>query len=101
MKKKKYKIIEKNYVSPLGELDIICKDGAYLVFVEVKARIRDDFGGAAHAVDQKKQFKLTKLAQYYLSKNPQYENSFCRFDVVAVDKDKITHIENAFYTSGS
>jgi len=67
-------------------LDIIAKDGATLVFVEVKARLTDDFGGAAAAVTAWKQRRIARMAMDYLSRRTLGECP-CRFDVVAIDVD--------------
>jgi putative endonuclease len=99
LKKKGYKIIEKNFKSPIGEIDIIARDGRTIVFVEVKARSSDDFGAAKWAVDQKKQRKLSLLALDYLKRQSLLDQS-ARFDVVAIDgvqgQETIELIRNAF-----
>ena len=100
LKKKKYKIIETNFINYYGEIDIVAKDGDYLVFVEVKTRSSLDYGYASQAVNYRKQKKLIILAQTYPTKSSDVN---IRFDVVEVyiNKDKndvfkINHIENAF-----
>ena len=66
LRRKGYRIIAKNLRSSLGELDLIAEDGSVLVFVEVKARRTQDFGGAVHAVHRQKQEKLIRLAAQFL-----------------------------------
>ena len=58
LKKQKYKILEKNFRCALGEIDIVAKDGGFLVFVEVKTRSSNAFGEPMEAVDFYKQRKL-------------------------------------------
>ena len=96
LKKKKYKIIEKNYANRIGEIDLIAEDQNVLVFVEVKARETLEFGRPCEAVDKRKQQKLRNVAQLYLMQKHKIDCD-CRFDVVEVLGDEIlNHIENAF-----
>jgi putative endonuclease len=99
LKKEGYKILEKNFKSPIGEIDIVAREGRTIVFVEVKARSSDDFGAAKWAVDVKKQRKLSLLALDYLKRKYLLEQS-ARFDVVAIDgvpgQETIELIRNAF-----
>ncbi len=101
LKKVGYKIVERNFHSYFGEIDIVARDKEYLVFVEVKFRKSDAFGGAVAAVTASKQNKIKKTAAYYLQKNAI--NSAVRFDVVLmtgeIEKTKDMQIEiikNAF-----
>ncbi len=95
LKKHKYKILERNYRCILGEVDIIAKKGAYLVFVEVKARTDDRYGLPMEAVDERKQYKLIALSQYYQKIKRKLDMPI-RFDVVQILGEEITLIENAF-----
>jgi len=100
LENKGYFIVERNFRSIHGEIDIIAKDGQMLVFVEVKTNIRGGFGNPEERVDYKKQVKLGQVAAEYLQTSG-LENIDCRFDVVAVSrtggKTKIKHIEDAFW----
>lgn len=92
---KGYKILEQNFRSPIGEIDIIARDRDYIVIIEVKRRISSVFGDPVFAVNQKKQKRLKKLALYYLSRlGKEYP---IRFDIIAIKGKEIEHIENAFY----
>ena len=95
LKQKGYKIVELNYTNKLGEIDIIAKDKEVLVFVEVKARSSDKFGMGREAVNFRKQQKIRLVAQGYLKYKKLFDVS-CRFDVLDIMNDEITHIENAF-----
>ena len=101
LKKKKYKILKRNYRKRYGEIDIIAENKNYIVFVEVKTRHTDSVTSAADAVNRQKQLKIIKTASLYLAKNET--EKFCRFDVceVYVNADNlklvnINYIEGAF-----
>jgi len=91
----------KNIGFRFGEIDLIMQDKEQLVFVEVRYRSSNEYGGSAASVDQRKQAKLTKTAALYLQKNYGNQPPSCRFDVVAITKVKqdiqINWIKNAFY----
>lgn len=91
-----YEILEKNFYSYAGEIDIIARDKEYLVFVEVKYRRSLSQGYAAEAVNVRKQQKIYHAARYYLYKNGFSDRTPCRFDVVAIQGDAITLLKNAF-----
>ena len=78
-----YEIIEKNYYYLRGEIDIVAKDGAVLVFVEVKSRRSTSFGAPEESVTPKKQEKLRRTAEGYVAERG-IEDTECRFDVVSV-----------------
>lgn len=94
-----YRVIERNYRCPLGEIDVIAKDGDCLVFVEVKSRRGGSAGDPQEAVGTRKQQKISRIAQFYL-KEKRLSNVRARFDVVAVrilpSENRITVIRNAF-----
>lgn len=82
LKKNKYKIVERNFTVRGGEIDIIAKDGEYLVFAEVKLRKSTDFGRPSEYVGLKKQDNLRTAAMLYMKKI-EY-GGLCRFDVVEI-----------------
>ena len=97
---KGYRILDRNVRTRLGELDLVADDHGVVVFVEVKGRTTDAFGGALLAVDHRKRVKLTKLAAQYLAQR-HWSDKVCRFDVVLVqgrasDQGRIEHLQNAF-----
>ena len=97
---KGYRILDRNVRTRLGELDLVADDHGVVVFVEVKGRATEAFGGALLAVDRRKQVKLTKLAAQYLAQRHWSEKA-CRFDVVLVQgrpssQGRIEHLQNAF-----
>lgn len=95
LKKKRYKILERNYRNPVGEIDIVAKFRDTIVFVEVKTRTSDYFGLPREAVDDYKQEKIRRVALGYL-KHHRLMDSLIRFDVVEILDGKVTHIEDAF-----
>lgn len=97
LKKAGYKILERNFKTRVGEIDVIAKDKDFIVFVEVKTRTGEVFGTPAEAVNRKKREKYFKVAQEYLIKNYAAIDVLSRFDVVEVEEGKINHIINAFF----
>ncbi|HKK02170.1 MAG TPA: YraN family protein [Desulfuromonadales bacterium] len=93
------KIVERNYRTPVGEIDIIGRQGRHLVFVEVKTRTSNRFGTPQEAVGPRKQRQILRTAQWYLS-GGRGAGLQPRFDVVAVrpgqDGPLIDHIPDAF-----
>lgn len=78
-------VIARNFATKTGEIDIICKEGSTLVFVEVRARSNVRFAGAAESVDRRKQQRLIRTAQMFLQRHKQWAQFACRFDVVAFE----------------
>jgi putative endonuclease len=99
LKQRGYTILETNYRTPLGEIDIIARDRGTIVFVEVKARRSLGFGSPKWAVTPKKQRKISMVALYYL-KTTRQSQAKARFDVVAirsrVEPPQVEIIQNAF-----
>jgi len=86
LKKRGYKIVCRNFTSRRGEIDIVAKDGQYLVFIEVKTRTSTYFGHPSEAVTPQKAERIRKTALYYLMKNRLNETP-CRFEVVSIMKN--------------
>jgi len=78
-------ILERNYSARTGEIDIIATEGNVLVFVEVRARSHQRFGGAANSIDNRKQKRIILTAQHYLQRHNRSEDRRCRFDVIAFE----------------
>ena len=94
--KKGYKIICSNYRTKRGEIDIIAEENNTLVIIEVKTRIKDDFV-AIEAITRKKQKNMARAAEIFLAKNlKKYQDWPIRFDVVAIDLEKINLVQDAF-----
>lgn len=96
------KLIQQNYLTKLGEIDIIMLDKSQhtLVFIEVRYRTNTNFGSATSTVDRRKQAKLIRSAKYFLQKHTQYDDFICRFDVVGLEFNlkypKIDWVKDAF-----
>ena len=94
-----YTILERNYRFGRGEIDLIAKDGAELVFVEVKARHSSAYGAPEESITRSKEAQLKKVAEAYLFER-NIENQSCRFDIVAVTYQHgapvLRLIQNAF-----
>lgn len=101
LESKDHKVIDKNFYSSFGEIDLISKDKNILVFTEVKTRVSLKFGTPLESLTLSKIKNIKKIATYYLHKNKLYDN-FVRFDVIEVfidlhkSKYVINHIEDAF-----
>ena len=103
LKKKGYKILNRNYKNQIGEIDIIAKQKDTLVFVEVKTRSSEKFGIPSEAVTYYKKQKIVNTAKMYLLESPTDLN--IRFDIIEVYGrfdgerfvcEKTNHIEEAF-----
>ncbi len=98
LKKNGYKIIEQNYKTPLGEIDIIAKDGDAIVFIEVKARESLAYGMPFESVNRAKKRKIARVALLYLKRFKEVPP--CRFDVISIyyenNKHQFELIRDAF-----
>lgn len=99
LKKQGLTLQQKNYHCRFGEIDIIMQHQDYLVFVEVRHRKSNKFGGALESVDARKQKKLRNSAHHYLNRHKKTDSP-CRFDILCVNGDlnhaEINWIQNAF-----
>lgn len=80
-------LLARNAASRGGELDLVMRDGATIVFVEVRYRATRRFGGGAASVDAGKRRRLVHAARAFLAGHPQMAEAPCRFDVVDADGD--------------
>ena len=101
LKKRKIKILEKNYVTPIGEIDIIAKEKDTLLFIEVKTRTNTLYGEPIESVTPYKQGHIIRVAEYYMKMHDvDFDETPCRFDVIEVKNDnginEINHVEDAF-----
>ncbi|MYM32951.1 YraN family protein [Duganella sp. FT94W] len=86
-------LLERNFLCKSGEIDLVMQDGPMLVFVEVRRRANARYGGAVYSVTPAKQQRLFRTAQYYLLRHKIPPP--CRFDLVAIDDEKLSWIQNA------
>lgn len=90
-----YRVVERNVRLRVGELDVVAYDGDVLVFVEVRSRADDRFGGALHAVPPTKQRQVARAAAAYLAlRRPPFRT--CRFDVVLITGPDLQLMKDAF-----
>lgn len=99
LRRRGLKILERNLRTPVGEIDIIARQGRTIVFVEVKTRRSDRYGTPQEAVGPVKQRQVLRAAQWYLD-GSKFQAAPLRFDVVAVrpvgGEAAIEHIADAF-----
>ena len=89
------RILARNWRNGSYELDLVCRDGDELVFVEVRLRRSSGFGGAAASITLGKQRRLTLAAEHYLQKQG-WQHCACRFDCVLLDGQTIEWVRDAF-----
>ncbi|MDP2792745.1 MAG: YraN family protein [Sulfurisoma sp.] len=87
------RVIERNFRVKGGEIDLVCRDGATTVFVEVRLRTRQDYGGAAASITAAKQRRLILAARHWLARHGETP---CRFDAVLSDGETFEWIRDAF-----
>lgn len=98
IRKRGYRILERNFRTPVGEIDLIARDGEQIVFIEVKARMNDGFGKPFEAVTPKKQERIRKAALLYLKR--MKTEAPARFDVISIvirdGKPDVEYLPHAF-----
>lgn len=85
-------LVARNFLCKGGEIDLIMRDGAHLVFVEVRRRADTRHGGAAASITARKQQRMVRAAQVYLLRCAPLPP--CRFDVVAIDGGRLHWLRN-------
>lgn len=93
---KGYKIIESNFHSRYGEIDIIAQDNDTICFVEVKNYSSNNLLNINYAISPSKRKKIISTAKFYIAKN-KVDSMPCRFDAIFITGKKIEHLEGAFY----
>jgi putative endonuclease len=91
-------IVSRNFRTRLGEIDLVARDGETLVFIEVRLRASDGFGGAAESIDGAKRRRIVAAAHAYLAQ--LRAEPPCRFDVVTLDGRKTRWLRAAFDLGG-
>ena len=95
-------LLDRNYRTPYGEIDLIMKDGETMVFIEVRSRTKDNFLKPLESIDRNKCMRIIRSSEYYLQRNVSSFNSMgkCRFDVVTLtgplETARLEWIKNAF-----
>lgn len=89
------RLLARNYRAACGEIDLIVLEGKTLVFVEVKSRRSNAFGGPLAAITPSKIDKITRTAECFIKeKRPKFDS--IRFDAICLLGNELTHIPNAF-----
>ena len=105
LKQQGLRLLERNFTTRFGEIDLIMRDKDTTVFVEVRYRRHSGVVDPLSSVDQRKQHKLIRTAQYYLQRRTDISLSPARFDVVAITEHAtqpdIQWIRNAFEAQGT
>lgn len=98
LRKNGLELVQRNYRSRFGEIDLIMRDRNTLVFVEVRYRRTSEFGAPQETVDTRKRARLRATAETFLQHSGQSSRNPCRFDIVALSGERasLTWIQNAF-----
>lgn len=94
LKNNGYKILERNFRCPFGEVDIIAQKGDTVAFIEVKTRRSVAYGAPNEAVGRDRMNRYKNCARFYYA-NREFDRTV-RFDIIEVTKEGVNHIENAF-----
>ena len=95
LKSSGYKILERNYKNPFGEVDIIASKEDVVAFIEVKTRLSENYGAPSEAVGRSRKNRYIQAAKYYFY--GKEIDKTVRFDIIEILHGEINHIENAFY----
>lgn len=98
LKSLNYKIIARNVMFKVGEIDLVALDGEVVVFIEVKARENENFGKPFESVNFTKQKNLVACAKQFIHIHKMYDRQI-RFDVVSILRGEIEHIKDAFWAN--
>ena len=96
LEEKGMRILERNFRSRSGEVDIIALDGETLVFIEVKTWSAYGIDALEYAMNDKKCHKIIETSKYFLSLNRKYRYMAIRYDIVFISPSGITHLASAF-----
>ncbi|HAZ7574509.1 YraN family protein [Legionella sp. PATHC032] len=98
LKENGLELVIQNYRCRLGEIDLIMREGHYLVFIEVRSRSNRSFGGGIASITYEKKQKIIKTTSHYMIKYRIQDKFPIRFDVISIDgtSNKITWLKNAF-----
>jgi putative endonuclease len=91
-----FRIVARNFLRRVGELDVVARDGELLVVAEVRTRASDRFGGAAASIGPAKQRRIVLTAALFLDLHPELRDCRVRFDVIVVRDGTIEWLPHAF-----
>lgn len=95
LKKHKIQVLQRNFSCLFGEIDIVAKDGKFIVFAEVKMRSSDEFGLPREAVNPQKQRTIVVCSKLWLSQN-KLMGKPVRYDVIEVYNEQVVLLKDAF-----
>ncbi len=95
LEKRGFTVLTRNFCCRGGEIDLVCRDGKALVFVEVRMRRNSAYGGAGASITATKQRRIVLAAQHYLVAHAKTDSD-CRFDCILLDGETIEWIRDAF-----
>lgn len=101
LKSQGLKLVSRNFLCKMGEIDLIAMDRDILVFIEVRFRKNVLYGSGADTITHAKRRKIIRTADYFLQRHRQFANCACRFDIISISLDwkgetEITWIKEAF-----
>ena len=100
LKQQGLRFMARNFRVKIGEIDLIMRDNDTIVFIEVRYRRSQQFGGALQSIDWRKQQRIIHTAQWFLLRHDNLVNWPCRFDVVTlsgkIEAPEICWLKNAF-----
>jgi putative endonuclease len=91
-----FRIVARNFLRRVGELDVVARSGDILVIAEVRTRASDRFGGAAASIDWRKQRRIAATAALFLDRHPELRHCRVRFDVLVVRDGRVEWLPHAF-----
>jgi putative endonuclease len=91
-----FRIVARNFLRRIGELDVVARDGDLLVIAEVRTRASDRFGGAAASIGWRKQRRIAATAALFLDRHPELRHCRVRFDVLVVRDGRVEWLPHAF-----
>jgi putative endonuclease len=97
LSKRGVKVITRNFRSRTGEIDIVGHDGEYYIFFEVKYRKNKDAGDPAEAVNPRKQYRISRVADYFRVYRKLKDTDNVRFDVISILGGEVKWYKNAFF----
>ena len=89
-------LLSRNYATRHGEIDLVMRDGACIVFVEVRYRRNATHGSGLESITPSKRHRLILAARQWLANHPSYATHACRFDVVGYTHASVQWLKNAF-----
>jgi putative endonuclease len=91
-----FRIVARNFLRRIGELDVVARTGDLLVIAEVRTRASDRFGGAAASIGWRKQRRIAATASLFLNQHPELRHCRVRFDVLVVRDGRVEWLPHAF-----